>query len=420
MGALTAITTAGQSIMAQALPAMMNASNPMAAMKSAAGALAQAGKNGALNAPGAPVMAKALLDPAIPDQTPTLQFPDQTPDTDPAYVAAPLLSPFMTSLQAYLTSGPNQGPDWSKFRDQAKKTDVATGSETTTEGLTWLLRNLRMQQSSAKLGKGEPSTELGAAFDASIAVVEEIKKEISKQQSLSSNKTDPAIIKKWQDEVTKAKLVVTKLETAAKSFPGASANTPKLQNIKMDIPKTENNAANYTKAVEAAAEVQNRLTGIQTKLKGLEIAGAALERVKEILIECIAILVELKVQISKLTTFFSALSTMVKVVIDTKVKNFKVDAAAIGDEAASRGKLTLNNLDIETIYMSTLQYINPGLDLLTELSKVTKTADEIAPKREALNKFTDEAHKAINKLGADKQREISDGLQSELAARRLN
>lgn len=32
---------------------------------------------------------------------------------------------------------------------------------------------------------------------------------------------------------------------------------------------------------------------------------------------------------------------------------------------------------------------------------MTKTADEIAPKREALNKFTDEAHKAINKLGAD-------------------
>lgn len=109
--------------------------------------------------------------------------------------------------------------------------------------------------------------------------------------------------------------------------------------------------------------MQNRLTGIQTKLKGLEIAGAALERVKEILIECIAILVELKVQISKLTTFFSALSTMVKVVIDTKVKNFKVDAAAIGDEAASRGKLTLNNLDIETIYMSTLQ-VKAYFDLL--------------------------------------------------------
>ncbi|KAF5573448.1 exonuclease VII small subunit domain-containing protein [Fusarium pseudoanthophilum] len=174
--------------------------------------------------------------------------------------------------------------------------------------------------------------------------------------------------------------------------------------------------ANYTKAVEAAAEVQKRLTGIQTKLEGVEIAGAALERVKEILNECIAILVELKVQISKLTTFFNALSTMVKVIIDTEVKNFDTDATAISQETAQKGILKLNDLNIETIYISTLQikayfdllqmicqmyttvhaqYVNPDLDLLTELSKVTKTADEIAPKRDQLNNFTDAAHKAI-------------------------
>ncbi|KAF5262219.1 hypothetical protein FOXYS1_7077 [Fusarium oxysporum] len=292
----------------------------------------------------------------------------------------------------------------------------------------------------------------------SIAIVEEIKKEVANQQKLSSAKTDPASIKRWQDAITKAKLTVTKLEATAKSFPGSSSNAPKMNNISVD--KKDNSAvtaalstateklalnqkaletaqANYTKAVEAAAEVQKRLTGIQTKLKGIEIAGAALERVKEILIECIAILVELKVQISKLTTFFNALSTMVKVIIETKVKNFDTDATAIGQEASQRGLLKLNDLDIETIYISTLQikayfdllqmicqmyttvhaqYVNPGLDLLTELSKVTKTAEEIAPKRDQLNSFTDAAHKAINELVAQKQQEISDGLQSRIDA----
>ncbi|KAK1720156.1 hypothetical protein CaCOL14_002178 [Colletotrichum acutatum] len=454
MGALTAITSAGPSLVAQALPAIINAANPMSAVNGVVSGLAQVGRQGALNAPGAPPIAQALLggqQGAQPGAA-TLQFNDATPETDPAYVAAPLLAPFMTTLLTYLTAGEGNTPDWSKFKDQASKNGAGT------EGLTWLLSNLQMQQRSAKLGTGAPSTELAAAFDSSIAIVEEIKKEVANQQKLSSAKTNPASIKKWQDAITKAKLTVTKLEATAKSFPGSSSNAPKLNNISVD--KKDNSAvtaalntateklalnqkaletaqANYTNAVAAAAEVQKRLTGIQTKLKGIEIAGAALERVKEILIECIAILVELKVQISKLTTFFNALSTMVKVIIETKVKNFDTDVTAIGQEASQRGMLKLNDLDIETIYISTLQikayfdllqmicqmytnvhakYVNPGLDLLTELSKVTKTAEEIAPKRDQLNDFTDAANKAINELVAQKQQEISDGLQSRIDA----
>ncbi|KAK1457327.1 hypothetical protein CCUS01_01795 [Colletotrichum cuscutae] len=451
MGALNAIASAGPSLVAQALPAIINAVNPMSAVNGVVGGLAQVGRQGALNAPGAPPIAQALLggqQGAQPGGA-TLQFNDATPETDPAYVAAPLLAPFMTTLLTYLTAGEGRTPDWSKFKDQASKNGAGT------EGLTWLLSNLQMQQRSAKLGTGAPSAELAAAFESSIAIVEDIKKEVANQQKLSSAKTDPASIKKWQDAITQAKLTVTKLEATAKSFPGSSSNAPKLNNISVD--KKDNSAitaalstateklalnqkaletaqANYTNAVAAAAEVQKRLTGIQTKLKGIKIAGAALERVKEILIECIAILVELKVQISKLTTFFNALSTMVKVIIETKVKNFDTDVTAIGQEASQRGILKLNDLDIETIYISTLQikayfdllqmicqmytnvhakYVNPGLDLLTELSKVTKTAEEIASKRDKLNNFTDAANKAINELVAQ---EISDGLQSRIDA----
>ncbi|KAK1703530.1 hypothetical protein BDP67DRAFT_584570 [Colletotrichum lupini] len=454
MSALTSITSAGPVLIAQALPAIISAANPMAGVNGLVNGLTQIGRQGALNAAGAPPFARALLGAHQGGQPggATLQFNDATPETDPAYVAAPLLAPFITTLLTYLTAGEGNTPDWSKFKDQASKNGAGT------EGLTWLLTNLEMQQKSAKLGTGQPSVELTAVFDSSIAIVEDIKKEVANQQSFTSAKTDPASIKKWQDAITKAKLAVTKLEATAKSFPGSSSNAPKLNNISVD--KKDNSAVtaalstateklalnqraletaqtNYTNAVAAAAEVQKRLTGIQTKLKGIEITGKALERVKEILIECIAILVELKVQISKLTTFFNALSTMVKVIIDTKVKNFDTDATAVGEEASQKGMLKLNDLDIETIYMSTLQikayfdllqmtcqmytnvhtkYVNPGLYLLTELSKVTRTAEEIAPKRDQLNNFTDAANKAINELVAQKQQEISDGLQSRIDA----
>lgn len=52
----------------------------------------------------------------------------------------------MTTLLTYLTSGKDGMPDWSKFKDQ-----TATKGNGT-EGLTWLLSNLQMQQKSAKLG----------------------------------------------------------------------------------------------------------------------------------------------------------------------------------------------------------------------------------------------------------------------------
>ena len=423
MNALSAITSAGTTLFAQGLPAVMNASNSMSTIT---GAFSQLGGRGAFGAPGA-------RGPA-----PTLKYSDATPLTDPAYVAAPLLAPFITTLYTYLTCGPDQTPDWSKFNGSP----AATGSGT--EGLTWLLSNLKMQQKEAQLSDSGPSSVLRSVFETTIATVEEVKVEaLARTQKLNSTAT-AATFKKWHGAVLAAKEKVTQLDTAAKSFPGASPNVPKLKHVSMTPDKSDNSGvtaalstateklalnqkalevaqANYSKAVENAAEVQKRLTTIQTKFKGLKIAGAALERVREVLIECIVVLVEFKVQISKLTTFFSALSTMIKVIIDTNVNNFDSDRAVVGQHAANTGLLKLNSLDIETIYISTLQikayfdllqmicqmytsihadHINPGLDLLTELSR-TRTADDIGPKRDVLNTLTEEASKAINDLVRD-------------------
>ena len=169
MAAISSIAQAGPSIIAQALPALINSANPMSAVGGITSALAQAGKQGAANAPGGSEVTKAAVG-MIPDKNPIMEVANATPQTDPAYSAAPLLAPFITSLLAYLTSGPDNGVDWAKFKDQSAKDAGETSSEPSTKGLTWLLTNLRMQKASAHLGTEDPSKQLNLAFDQSINV----------------------------------------------------------------------------------------------------------------------------------------------------------------------------------------------------------------------------------------------------------
>lgn len=168
MGAVNSIMQAGPSIIAQALPALIASANPMSIVSGIAGALGQVGKNGAANAPGGSEVIKGIAG-AIPNKELSMKV-DATPKTDPAYQAAPMLAPFINSLQAYLTQGPDNSVDWAKFKDQPSAEEDGQSTEEGTKGLTWLLTNLKMQQKNAHLGKGKPSIDLGTAFDESIKV----------------------------------------------------------------------------------------------------------------------------------------------------------------------------------------------------------------------------------------------------------
>ena len=100
-------------------------------------------------------------------KTPTFQMVESNPQTDPAFAAAPLLLPIVTTLLAYLSTGPENGVDWAKFKD-----DAANGSDgaPSTKSLNWLLANLKTQQTNATLGQEQPSRDLRAAFDECINV----------------------------------------------------------------------------------------------------------------------------------------------------------------------------------------------------------------------------------------------------------
>ena len=113
---------------------------------------------------------------------------------------------------------------------------------------------------------------------------------------------------------------------------------------------------------------------------------------------------------------------MVHLVVETKVKKFDEDVSSVAKDAAKKSLLKLNDMDIETIYSSTLQikayfdllhsiclmytnihvqHVETGLALVNELSKVSRSPEEMRPKREALDKFTDNAQKAIMKIVGD-------------------
>jgi len=461
MGAINAIAQAGPSIIAQTLPALINGLNPMTAVNSVASAIGRAAANGAATIPGGSPMAAVMLGASAGQAAATgarnspLAQADQAPPTDPAYAAAPLIAPFINCLYTYLTSGPNGGLDWAKFKDSKKNTD---GKVQEAHGITWLLANVKQQQKSAQLGTDEPSTELKEAFGKIISTIEGIKGAVLNSSDMASGGTSAEVIKEWQANIKEAKATVLQLETTAKSFPGSSTNTPQLRNLKINVPPTDHSAAtaalsaateklainqqaldaaqqNYQKASESALKVQKELTGIQTKLKGLEVEGQTLEKVKEILVDCMATLVQLKVQISKLKSFFGALSTMVRLVVQNKVKKFDEDVSSVAVDANKKQILRLTDMDIEIIYSSTLQikayfellqtiarmycrmhvdHVSKGMELVWDLSKVTKNPDELRTKRTALNDWADGATHAIMKTVEEKQSDIKQGLESRI------
>ncbi|KAG8627095.1 hypothetical protein KVT40_004578 [Elsinoe batatas] len=464
MGAINAIAQAGPSIVAQALPALINGMNPMSAVSSMAGAFGQAAKDGATSTPGSnplistlvgAVAGQAVSNAASPNGVLANASKDVTPPTDPAYAAAPLIAPFANNLYAYLAHGPDNSIDWTKFKDSKKDVD---GKTQQAHGITWLLTNVKQQEKSAQLGTGEPSVQLREAFAKMIKTIDAIKIEVLASSDMTKDKTSAETIKTWQEDMKEVKATILQLETTAKTFPGSSTSTPQMRNLKIDVPKTDQtaqtaalNAAteklainqkalesaqqNYQAAADSALKVQQELTAIQTKLKGLEVEGQTLDKVKEILVDCIATLVQLKVQINKLKSFFAALSTMVKMVVQNKVKKFDEDVTSLAADSAKKQILRLTDMDIEIIYSSTLQikayfellqtiarmyskmhvdHVSKGIELVWDLSQVLKDESQVRNKRDKLNTWAEEASKAIMKTVGEKQNEIRDGLNERI------
>lgn len=67
------------------------------------------------------------------------------------------------------------------------------------------------------------------------------------------------------------------------------------------------------------------------------------EDVKQILVQCIGVLIQLKTQISKLVQFFGAISALVEHVIATSVHDFMMDAQNIETSMVKLGGISLGD-----------------------------------------------------------------------------
>ncbi|KAK3387844.1 hypothetical protein B0H63DRAFT_413113 [Podospora didyma] len=340
MEAVNAIAQAGPSIVAQALPGIINGMNSLSALTSSPSALGKA----------------------------AARSTSLTPATDPAYSAALLLAPFVNSLCAYLTGGTDGSIDWAKFHDPA--------------GVTWLLTNVSEQQKTADLGTTQPSEELKGAFTKLIRILEALKS--------SSGTAATATITSWQDDIKQAKATVLKLETIAKLFPGTSLSACQMRPAQIDIPNTDSSAQmavisaatqklaveqhsladrqkTNNKLAERNAKTQKELAAVQNKLKALEFSDSqALEKITSVLASNISIIVQFKTELNKIKCLFAAISLLVHKVVQPKIKSFE-DM----DRIPEKGQRLLRPTDIaiEIIYNTTLQ-IKALFDVLTSVARM--------------------------------------------------
>ncbi|MCJ1397686.1 hypothetical protein MMC11_000882 [Xylographa trunciseda] len=459
MQLLQSVVTAVPKLMAASLPAVMIAADPLAALGPAIGGIGKSLTVGAVQ--GAPTVAQGAAA--------LMSGPQVLPvgNNDPGYQAALHTEPIVTSLFSYLTQGKDQSIDWDKFHDKADG-----GDGTNPVGVTAIENWLSMAKKN--LSNQEPSIEVSSAIDSSLSVLREIGNAIKQKSQLTAASVGKDTIKGWQDKVKEAETVVTRLSSTLSTAPGASSNTPTVCDMQPPVPSdnssgcaaldmankrlaTEQEALNnsqktYETAMEHQTQAISDLAVARGKLAELKATADTLKtHAKAVLISCINVLVQLKVQFGKQKQFFSAICAMIDVVVRTQVNGFDQDIETLGNVSMETGGLTVNNLtqeasrspvwheelvltSIKTIYSSILQlksyldllhdnaemyrkihseHIVPGVDLVDMLSQ-QRSASEIAQRQRQLEHFADDAASAIKDLCEKQQREVSESLQQRI------
>ncbi|KAH6623346.1 hypothetical protein F5144DRAFT_497538 [Chaetomium tenue] len=293
-----------------------------------------------------------------------------------------------------------------------------------------------------------PNTKLLGAYTSLIKLSEELQTHLRKQNELSASK-DPTdeVAKKWRATCRKARDDILELAASAKTGgstnvpmafgnvqippPDQSAQTAQLNTAMQGVQIAQSALDNAENAYNAAVEKQERMAKamatIQAKLKRLQTTGKTLEEIKTVLQDCIQVLADLMVQISRLERFFIALTTLIDVLVMPRAKLFERDVGKIGRRGMLAGVLRVEDVDKQAIYAATLQlkayfsllqdiatmytlvhrdHIVGGVELCYELSKGVSRNDGMPDQQEKLAKYTENASAKVAALVAAKQQEI--------------
>jgi hypothetical protein len=370
---------------------------------------------------------------------------------DPSYARASEIRDLVNHFYNFIGNG--NGPiNWEKFKEppEADAEEFPEAGANKLQGLAYLLGTLRGLQKNTHVTDTKANEMLMEAYSSLIEVGTEIRAHLSQQHQINAV-ANPSnhVVEDWRQRVRNARSNVLHLATLANarssgsvprpfgnvkiqegspdlSAQGAQLNTA-LQTVQIAQAAIESAQSTYDAALDRQAKTAMAMAGIQAKLKKLQETGQNLASIKEVLRDCISVLVDLAVQIGKLEQFFIMLANVIDNIVVPRAETFTNEMSKTGRRARRDGAINADDITKQTIYTSTLQvkgyfsvlqdisgmytrvhqqYIIEGVDLCYSLSKGTASNDPMFELQEQLASYSDRSAREIAALASDKQAEV--------------
>lgn len=432
---------------AQAIPSIVG--GVVAAKTGAAATIAGAAANAVGTAAGGPNGAASSST-----GTATTKSSAATP-TDPSYATAATVQNLVNHFYTFL-GGEKGKIQWDKFKETPTKSKDSTDADDketkddddVPQGLSYILGTLKGQKANIDVTNTVPNKKLLGAYDSLIKLATELQTHLRKQNELNSS-LDPAesVSKEWKATCLKARDDIIELAAVAKTSgstsvpqafgnvqippPDLSAQTAQLNTAMQGVQIAQQALDNAEKAYDAAIDKQEKvakaMAAIQAKLTKLAKTGQTLEEIKKVLRDCIAVLADLIVQISRLERFFILLTTVIDVLVMPRANDFEKALDKTAKRTLRSGVLLVDDINKQGIYTSTLQlkayfsllqdisqmysivhrdHIVGGVELCYELSKGTSRNDGMPDLQAKLAAYTENASKKVAAMVSAKQQEM--------------
>lgn len=367
---------------------------------------------------------------------------------DPSYASATEIRDLVNHFYDFL--GGDNGPIvWDKFKEPP-----GAGPDKP-QGLAYLLGTLQGQQQNTDVTGTKANKKLMEVYRCLIKVGTEIQVHLNQQHQINAvvNPSD-RVVQDWKRRVRRARADVLQLATSANARssgsvprPFGNMKTPEdgldpsaqraqlntaFQTVQMAQAAVQSAQSSYDAALDKQAQTAMAMAGIQAKLKKLQETGQNLEKIKDVLRECISVLVDLAVQIGKLEQFFIMLANVVDNIVLPRAETFTREMGKAGRRALRDCAINADDITKQTIYTSTLQikgyfsvlqdisgmytlvhrqYINEGVDLCYRLSKGTASNDPMTELQAQLASYSYKSAREIAALASSKQAEVLESLK---------
>lgn len=392
-----------------------------------------------------PIIFGGCRDHKTTDATTLVGFSQETPlpPLDPSYASAAQIRDLVNHFYSFI--GGAKGPiEWEKFKGSPR----AGANET--QGVAYLLGTLQGLRRNADVTGTKANKKLMQAYSSLIEVCNEIRAHLNQQNQINAvaNPGDK-VVQGWKTKVKKARDIVLNLATSANARSSGSVPRPfgnigihggrpdssaqnaqlstALQTVQIAQAAVESAQTMYDTALAKQAQTAVAMEKIQVKLRELQETGQNLEKIKDVLRECISVLVDLAAQIGKLEQFFIMLANVIDHIVLPRAETFAREMSKTGRRALRDGAINMDDITKQTIYTSTLQvkgyfsvlqdisaiytlvhrqYINEGVDLCYRLSKGTASNDSMFELQQQLASYSNRSAGEIATLASDKQAEV--------------